>query len=108
MCLEVNEIKLYIQDGCFRCSGIEIKYRYLAESPGCLASGMAHSTFIASPYRAALQCALLCSQRGILYYSTPREESFTILLPERNPLLFYSQRGILARTGPGCRTALRS
>ena len=30
------------------------------------------------------------SQRGILYYSTPREESFTILLPERNPLLFYS------------------
>ena len=30
-------------------------------------------------------------QRGILYYSTPREESFTILLPERNPLLFYSQ-----------------
>ena len=32
--------------------------------------------------------------------STPREESFTILLilillPERNPLLFYSQRGIL-------------
>ena len=26
------------------------------------------------------------SQRGILYYSTPREESFTILLPERNPL----------------------
>ena len=29
------------------------------------------------------------------YYSTPREESFTILLPERNPLLFYSRRGIL-------------
>ena len=25
--------------------------------------------------------------RGILYYSTPREEPFTILLPERNPLL---------------------
>ena len=35
----------------------------------------------------------IISQRGILYYSTPREESFTILLPERNPLLFYSQRG---------------
>ena len=29
---------------------------------------------------------------GILYYSTPREESFTILLRERNPLLFYSER----------------
>ena len=27
------------------------------------------------------------SERGILYYSTPREESFTILLRERNPLL---------------------
>ena len=38
---------------------------------------------------------LFYSQRVILYYSTPREESFTILLPERNPLLFYSQRGIL-------------
>ena len=64
---------------------------------------------------------LFYSQRGILYYSTPREESFTILLPERNPLLstpreesftillrernpllFYSQRGILitGRRGP--------
>ena len=31
------------------------------------------------------------SERGILYYSTPREESFTILLRERNPLLFYSE-----------------
>ena len=33
---------------------------------------------------------LFYSERGILYYSTPREESFTILLRERNPLLFYS------------------
>ena len=31
---------------------------------------------------------LFYSERGILYYSTPREESFTILLRERNPLLF--------------------
>ena len=38
--------------------------------------------------------------RGTLYYSTPREESFTILLPERNPLLFYSQRGILYYSTP--------
>ena len=45
------------------------------------------------------------SERGILYYSTPRkesfyystprEESFTVLPRERNPLLFYSERGIL-------------
>ena len=35
-----------------------------------------------------------------LYYSTPREESFTILLPERNPLLLYSQRGILYYSTP--------
>ena len=28
---------------------------------------------------------LFYSERGILYYSTPREESFTILLRERNP-----------------------
>ena len=35
---------------------------------------------------------LFYSERGILYYSTPREESFTILLRERNPLLFYSER----------------
>ena len=38
--------------------------------------------------------------RGILYYSTPREESFMILLPERNPLRFYSQRGILYYSTP--------
>ena len=47
---------------------------------------------------------LFYSQRGIgiLYYSTPREESFTILLPERNrnPLLFYSQRGVLHYSTP--------
>ena len=28
-------------------------------------------------------------RRRVNYYSTPREESFTILLSERNPLLFY-------------------
>ena len=33
-------------------------------------------------------------------YSTPREESFTILLRERNPLLFYSERGILYYSTP--------
>ena len=43
---------------------------------------------------------LFYSQRRILYYSTPREESFTILLPERNPLLFYSQRRILYYSTP--------
>ena len=43
---------------------------------------------------------LFYSQRGILYYSTPREGSFTILLPERDPLLFYSQRGILYYSPP--------
>ena len=32
--------------------------------------------------------------------ASPREESFTILLPERNPLLFYSQRGILYYSTP--------
>ena len=42
---------------------------------------------------------LFYSERGILYYSTPREESFTILLRERNPLLFYSERGIRAGGG---------
>ena len=29
-----------------------------------------------------------------------REESFALLLPERNPLLFYSQRGILYYSTP--------
>ena len=38
--------------------------------------------------------------RNILYYSPPREESFTILLRERNPLLFYSERGILYYSTP--------
>ena len=41
---------------------------------------------------------LFYSQRGILYYSTPREESFTIqsftilllLLPERNPFYIHT------------------
>ena len=43
---------------------------------------------------------LFYSQRGFLYYSTPREDSFTILLPERIPLLFYSQRGFLYYSTP--------
>ena len=46
-----------------------------------------HRTVGASTFR-------IIYERGILYYSTPREESFTILLRERNPLLFYSERGI--------------
>ena len=51
--------------------------------------------------RRAISAALLFySERGILYYSTPREESFTILLRERNPLLFYSERGILYYSTP--------
>ena len=43
---------------------------------------------------------LLYSERGVLYYSTPREESFTILLRERSPLLFYSERGVLYYSTP--------
>ena len=43
---------------------------------------------------------LFYSERGILYYSTPREESFTILLRERSPLLFYPERGILYYSTP--------
>ena len=35
------------------------------------------------------------SERGILYYPSPREESFTIQVRERNPLLSKSERGIL-------------
>ena len=43
---------------------------------------------------------LFYSERGILYYSTPREESFTIPLRERNPLLFHSEKGILYYSTP--------
>ena len=43
---------------------------------------------------------MTCFWGGTNKYSTPREESFTILLPERNPLLFYSQRGILYYSTP--------
>ena len=35
------------------------------------------------------------SERGILYWPSPREASFTIQVRERNPLLSKSERGIL-------------
>ena len=38
--------------------------------------------------RARITPLLFQSERGLLYYSSPREESFTIPVRERNPLLF--------------------
>ena len=40
------------------------------------------------------------SERGILYYPSPREESFTIQVRERNPLLSKSERGIFYYPSP--------
>ena len=61
---------------------------------------MLNMVYMRMPSRPGRGRQHICLVVLVISHKFPREESFTILLRERNPLLFYSERGILYYSTP--------